>query len=196
MVALMNAVITTILPLYGRGQLIADGTHQVGSPEPLHPWTSAWSFRSGRTTATRQRQRDNWPQCHVLNKHEARYGRTGKSVRSSGYAYARIVHARVVVVVCARKGHGLLGEEAVSNSGDEWLEFGSANCHGQAECDDLMPDGIILWGVLCWRRYGDYQFILHCRVDMLISCAARREEKRHALTPCLPHPTCCQPDQF
>jgi hypothetical protein len=39
---------------------------------------------------------------------------------------ARIVDARVVVIVCARKKK----HEADANSGAEWIEFGSANCHG------------------------------------------------------------------
>ncbi len=53
--------------------------------------------------------------------------------------------------------------EAVSHSGAEWIEFSSTNCHSLLECDDHLLDPVVLWGVLCWKRYGE-EIIVRCHV--------------------------------
>ena len=94
----------------------------------------------------------------VGGRSEIRDRRAGKVVRRVGVVDVGVEDARVVVVVCAWEGDGLVGSAGLRAADADLragrVKLGAAEGDGEVERNDLVSDEVVASLDLCWEGHG------------------------------------------
>lgn len=116
---------------------------------------------------------------HVRGGREVGHGRARENVKRAGGVYVRVVDARIVVIVRAWEGDGLVGGTSLRAANADLraggIELGAAKGHGKVERDDLVADKVFPWGYGCRECHRDRRAV-HCRACASVCVAQKKNE--------------------
>ena len=115
---------------------------------------------------------------HVRGRREVGHGRAREDVRRAGGVHCRVVDARIVVIVRAWEGDGLVGGAGLRAADADLcaggIELGTTKGHGEVERDDLVADEVLPWGYVCGECHRDRRAV-HCQACALV-CVAQNKK--------------------
>ncbi len=115
---------------------------------------------------------------HVRGRREVGHRRAREDVKRAGGVHARVVDARIVVIVRAWEGDGLVGGAGLRAADADLraggIELRATKGHGEVERDDLVADEVLPWGYVCGECHRDRRAV-HCRACALV-CVAQKKK--------------------